>query len=220
MKLFRGALAQIQVGKAIDVRDIVRMTDQRSHLRLLVHTSWGVTIYPFQEDSSFCCGPGNSSSNACINSTRGSTAPFPVQAGRVIFNRTSGSISPNSSETAAVTVSSTVPPSTTANSPTDPTICRNWPSSSNKSSAVGIGVGVPLGLALLGALGLLWKQRDRELSARKEARAWEEKYDELRREKRGELIGVEGQMHELGCEGGRPNELDGSLVYEVADSIR
>lgn len=85
---------------------------------------------------------------------------------------------------------------------------------------VGLGVGVPLGLALLGALGLLWKQRNRELGARREARAWEGKYDELRSEKRGESIGVEGQTQELRHEGWMLDELEGSLVYEVADSIR
>lgn len=192
-------------------------TNQRLHFRFLVHTSYGVTIYPFEEDLSFCCGPGNSSSNTCINSTRGSSAPFPVPAGRVIFNRTSGSISPNNSDAAAVTVSSTAAPATTATPPTDPTICRNSPSSSNKSTAVGFGVGVPLGLALLGALGLLWRQRSRELGARREARAWEEKYDELiKEENRGDLIGHERQVQELGCDCLKPDELDGRLVYEVA----
>ena len=85
--------------------------------------------------------------------------------------------------------------------------------------AVGSGVGVPLGLALLGALGLLWRQTSRGLGARREARAWAEKYDELRRDKRGDLIGFEGQMHELGYEAWRPDELDGRVVYEVAGSV-
>lgn len=86
----------------------------------------------------------------------------------------------------------------------------------DKSTAVGAGVGVPLGVALLGGLGLLWRQRSRELGARGAARAWEEKYDELRREKRGNLSVVGGQMEELGHENWRPDELDGRLVYEVA----
>lgn len=192
-------------------------TSQRSHLCPLVHTSYGVTIYPFQDDTSFCCGPGNSSSNTCISSTLGNPAPFAVPAGRVIFNRTSGSTSPNISDISTVTVSSAVASSTSAIAPTDSAICRNSPSSSKKSAAaVGIGVGVPLGLALLGALGLLWIQRSRELGARREARAWQEKYDELKKENRRYLIGHEGQIHELGYESWKPPELDGRLVHEAA----
>ena len=58
------------------------------------------------------------------------------------------------------------------------------------------------------------------MGARKEARAWQEKYDELRRARRGDwmsgVTSVEGQMHEIGHEGWKPNELDGRLVHEVA----
>ena len=49
-------------------------------------------------------------------------------------------------------------------------------------------------------------------------RVWKEKYDELR-VKSGNLIGVEGQMRELGHEGGRSDELDGRLIYEVAERM-
>lgn len=80
---------------------------------------------------------------------------------------------------------------------------------------MGFGVGVPFGLALLGALALLWIQRSRELGARREAQAWQEKYDELKRENRGYLIDHEGQTHELGFEGWKPAELDGRLVHEA-----
>lgn len=58
------------------------------------------------------------------------------------------------------------------------------------------------------------------MGVRREARMWEGKYDELRREKRGDLIGVEGQMQELGHEGWKLDELDGRLVYEMADRMR
>ena len=81
---------------------------------------------------------------------------------------------------------------------------------------MGFGVGVPLGLALFGALGLLWRQRSRELGARREAHAWAEKYDELKRGNRGDLIGHKGQIQELGYDCLQPDELDGRLVYEVA----
>ena len=145
-----------------------------------------------------------------------------MRAGRVIFNRTSGSTSPNSSYTTTVTVSSTAISLSTATAlPTatalsEATICPNSPSPSDKPTAVGLGVGIPLGLTFVGTLGLLWRQRTHELDARKEARSWQERYDELKKEKHDGMIGAQGQLHELGQEGWRPDELDGRLVYEVA----
>ena len=109
----------------------------------------------------------------------------------------------------------TAAPSTTVTPPIDSTIGGNALNSPSKSTAVLAGSGIPLGLALLGALGLLWRQRLRELGARIEARAWEETYDELRREKRGDLIGIEGPRT-----GWRADELDGRLVYEMAGKVR
>lgn len=94
------------------------------------------------------------------------------------------------------------------------------PSSSEKPTAIGFGVGIPLGLALLGAFGLIWRQRSRELGARKEAhnweqkaRAWQEKYDELMKENREVSTSAEEEIYELGHDGwmGRA-EIDGRLV--------
>ena len=187
-----------------------RLPDQRSRFRILVGIDNGVTLYAFGIVGDFCCGPGDSSINACVNGTEGSTDPFPVQAGRVIFNRTSGSIYPNSTNITTVTLLSTAAPSTTATPITGSTICHNSTSSSNSLAAVGSGVGVPLGLALFGVLGLLWRQR-------REARVWKVKYDELRREKRGDSINIEERnVQELPHECWRPDEIDGRLVYEVA----
>ena len=78
---------------------------------------------------------------------------------------------------------------------------------------------MPLGLAFLGAVGLLWKQRTRELGVRREARSWEEKYGELEEEKRRDFTGVEGQMHEL-HESSRPSEIGGRHFYEMGGSMR
>lgn len=185
---------------------------------LLVHTSYGVTIYPFQDDTSFCCGPGNSSTNACVDSTLGLTAPFAVPAGRVIFNRTSGSTSPNISDTSTITVLPTaVSSTTTTTASTGSAICTNSPPSSTDSAKVGyLEVGIPLGLGLLATLGLLWRERSRTLGARRDAQAWREKYLDRRRENPGILIGSEGQVHELGCESWKPAEIDGCLVQEAA----
>lgn len=167
----------------------------------------------------FCCGPLKSS-DTCNQSTRGTYTPFQLKAGRVIFNRTSGSITPNTSDTTTVTVTSTTTSSTTATPSTDLTTCPNPSTPSGKVTAVGAGVSVPLGLALLAASGLLWSQRSR---ARREARVWEEKYDRLRKEQqRGGSVGcVAGPIQELGGSAGcvegstlelggwRPDEIDG-----------
>ena len=75
---------------------------------------------------------------------------------------------------------------------------------------------MPLGTALLGTLILLWGQRTR---SRRQARAWEEKYDELRKDGRhGDMNSVQGQRPELG--GWRPNELDGGIVSEAASRMK
>lgn len=82
-------------------------------------------------------------------------------------------------------------------------------------AAVGFGVGFPLGLGLLGALWLLWRQSRREQGAKREARAWQEKYDELLKENR-RYFDDEGQIHELEYESWKPVEIDGRLVHEAA----
>ena len=68
---------------------------------------------------------------------------------------------------------------------------------------------------MIGALALLWIQRSRELRARREARAWQERYDKLKKENRGYLIGHDRQRHELGYQSWKPAELDGRLVHEA-----
>lgn len=73
---------------------------------------------------------------------------------------------------------------------------------------------------MLSVLGLMWRQRTRELGARKEARTWEQKYNEIKRGRRRDSIGSEGQMQELGYESWRPDEIDGRPIYEVAGMMR
>ena len=172
----------------------------------------------------------NTSSDACVSSTLGSTTPFPVPDGRVIYNRTSGAILPINDEVAAVTVLSTLPiqsdiatvtvsaTATITTIPSSSTVYDNSPCSSSKPIAAGLGVGLPFGLALFGALGMMWRQRSRELGARSEARAWKKRYDEIRKEKRGDSTSVEGQLQELG-HGWGPNELDGDFVHEVTGRL-
>lgn len=127
-----------------------RLPDQRSRFRILVGIDNGVTLYAFGTVGDFCCGPGDSSINTCVNGTEGSTDPFPVQAGKVIFNRTSGSIYPNSTNITTVTLLSTAAPSTTATSITDSTICHNSTSSIDFELRPGFG----LRLSQMGRLGI------------------------------------------------------------------
>ena len=197
-----------------------------------------MSIYPFQDDSSYCCGPGNSSTNECITKTRGSSHPFPVKAGKVIFSRPSASTSSTGSQTATATVSSaatstgagelalstvisTAAPPTAAATSSNLTTCPNSRPSSKEPVVVGVTLGVLLGLALLGAAALIWRQRSRELEARREVSDWQEKYNVLRDMKKGEWTGgVERQTQEIGDGFWIPPEVDGRMVYEVATTTR
>ena len=255
---FGGVVALIQLFKAMNVRSIVQtvsfrfpcipsievvfsfllrkpqsivalMGRNRSLSYLSVGLDQGTPVFAVQDGMHFCCGDIDLSSNQCSVSTRGSTTPFRVTTGKVIYNRTTGSTSPNnmdvitvnlsSSTQVTVTVPSTTAPRTITTISSKPLAYANPPPSSKKSTKVGLGVGVPLGLASLGILGLLWRQRTRELGARTEARTWKEKYDELKKEKRGDATGVEGQMHEL-HESWRPNEIAGRPIYEMDGNVQ
>ena len=237
---FPSALASFGCLLLLDYQHLLEY-HQCLHFCLLVDTWTAVGIFLAANGYTFCCGPLKSS-NTCKQSTRGTFTPFKLNAGRVVFNRTSGSIYPNTSDTTTVTATSTTtltttatpatnlttcPNPSTATPATNLTTCPNPSTSSNKVTAVGAGVSIPLGLALLGASGLLWSQRSR---ARREARVWEEKYDKLRKEQQhggsagcvegpiqelgGSVGSVEGPTQELG--GWRPDEIDGRLVYEIA----
>ena len=143
----------------------------------------------------------------------------------MIFNRTTGSTSPNNPnnrDVLTVTVSASTIVTTTVSStiaPSNPTAYASLTPSSDESIKVGLGVGLPLGLAFLGLLALLWRQRSRELGARTEAHTWREKYEELREEQRGESTSGEGQVQEL-HENCRPSEIDGSHFYEMGRDVR
>ena len=156
----------------------------------------------------FCCGWGyfDSSSGTCVNSTRGSDAPFPVDQGHVIFNRSSGSTSPNNTATVTSTVtlagvtmkSATTRAITAAGTAASPLsasgreatvdiavsttattaagTAASPPLTHNQEATVGVAVGVPLGIALLGFVGMLWRQKKEAIGLRKEKKNWEEKY--------------------------------------------
>ena len=160
------------------------------------------------KDKLFCCGWGyfDSSSGTCVNSTRGSDAPFPVDQGHVIFNRSSGSTSPNNTATVTSTVTvagvtmksvttraitaagtaasplstsgreATVDIAVSTTATTAAGTAASPPLTRKREATVGVAVGVPLGIALLGFVGMLWRQKKEAIGLRKEKENWEEKY--------------------------------------------
>lgn len=144
-----------------------------------VFPSSGIRIVNVK-DKLFCCGWGyfDSSSGTCVNSTRGSDAPFPVDHGHVIFNRSSGSTSPNNTAmvTSTVTLAGVTMKSVTTTATTAAGTAASPPLTRNREATVGVAVGVPLGIALLGFVGMLWRQKKEAIGLRKEKKNWEERY--------------------------------------------
>ena len=140
----------------------------------------GVEIFNVK-DHLFCCGSNsfNYSDGTCYNLTRGSNAPFPVDQGRVIFDRTSGSTSPNGTRaafTSTVTLAGSTIYSVATSNATAVRIAVSPPPTVHREVAVGVAVGVSLGMALLGSLVMLWRQRREAKGLRQEKKNWEEKY--------------------------------------------
>ena len=170
-----------------------------------------------------CCGPW--SNNTCDNATKGSNAPFFLEAGLVIFNRTSGSTSTNITVSATVTATTTFTSIVTAAALTSPSsspsVSSTSLSCSNKEAAVGAGLGVSLGLALLVALGLLWTQKKHKQSLRTNVQTWERRYSDLTTRAVTGSGAEPPQIHRL--PNWIPDELDGrsrSLPSEMADTPR
>ena len=126
-----------------------------------VDTSSGVSLFlgPETIDGTFCCGlPFDTNSEQCQTTTKGSTEPFPLPAGAVQFDRYNGaSTDPaafgsngSSSVVSGIASTATVTHTATPSSSSLPT---------GREAAVGAGVGVPLFIALLVALGFLFHQR-------------------------------------------------------------
>ena len=200
-----------------------------------VNTGGGALIFLagyIQEQFLFCCSQFNSSDNTCATATRRSYAPFPLEAGQVIFNRTSGSTSTDIADAAIVTKTATFTVHATATSSVtaaalaspskSPSVSNTSLSCSSREAAVGAGLGVTLGLALLVALGLLWRQRKHKQSLRTDVQTWEWRYNELTT-KVVTLSGTEHHqpIHQLPA--WTPGELDGqrvSVPSEMAEESR
>ena len=147
-------------------------------------------IHSFQNQWVSCCGPGFANNNTCSNPTKGSTTPFFIEDGLVIFNRTSGSTSPNNTETTLVTVTATVTTAgpvsvSTSLSTTRPSSSLSLSSSSQSSSSsrtgtvVGAGVSGALALLLLVTLGLLLREKKHKESFKKDAETWKMRHADM-----------------------------------------
>jgi len=239
------ALAQTQAGKAQAVPIFATMVSLRRYSRdgallnenipnaplanyhecIAVNISNGVTIFPIQE-TLFCCGPGFSNNKTCKISTYNSFEPFGVAAGKVIFNRTSGSTSPNITATTLVTTpTATILPST--NTPSaNPKIKSNQ----NTEVAIGAGVGIPLGLALLLVSGLLFSERRRRQILQREIDVWQQRHGDRTLSTMKQSSEIDKTLHpkqplgrqfnELDPQGGQINELDsGHAVHEIPNGL-
>ena len=186
----------------------------------------------------FCCGNMNPFNNTCLNGTRGSFLPFSVQAGLVINNRTSGSTSPNSTDTTTVVITSTAPGNVAFTATTTATVTVTATAKAAASdppsrgdTAVAAGLGSLLGLGLLIASSVLWKQRKRNQSLRKDVDEWKEKYSQSTKTKTVYVGGAEQQsphqhdsriFNELDEQSCLPahHETDGAQIYEAVNRSR
>lgn len=196
------------------------------------------------EDPKFCCELGISGNETCWVPTKGSNAPFSVEAGLVIFNRTSGSTSPNLTSTITATLATTVISTATVTATKNASIsgCPSEKASSLSSStserdvAIGAGVSGLLGLALVVALVLLWRQGKGKRVLRNEVQTWEARYWKVMNNKTAVLNAAgpqsikepHGGNHTgLGSQPHLVNELraldvdeiDGVQILEIADKI-
>ena len=191
---------------------------------MVVNSGGSAVLFPanFDDVALFCCSQFNVSTDTCTVGTKGSTAPFSLDAGLVIYNRTSGSTSPNITNAVTRTVTATATSSASAYASS---------SSSGQEAAIGAGVGVPLGLALLVALALLLKQRGNKQILTKDVQIWKGKYEELKNTKaiesgapghqpRQQLVSqrlgeLEGhQYHPQQLQGWTPSEIEGTQLEQ------
>lgn len=136
----------------------------------------------------------------------------------MIFDRSSGSTSPNST---AIILSTVTPGAATIESVTTApttlatvkTIAASPPAHFDKEATTGIAVGVSLGAAFLGVVGLLWRQKRKVHGLRKEKNDCEEKYIALL-----ELTETlrSGNIAHTCSETQTPHELEDATIGELA----
>lgn len=124
----------------------------------------GCVIGPSADGSGFCC-QASWNGSACAVPNGNSYTPFTIGKGEIINNRTDGSTSPNTTVASSLsTASCSVAATTTVTAPADK-------ASGGHELAIGLGVGLPLGIALIAALFMLWKQSKSKSGAVSEPQA-------------------------------------------------
>ena len=169
-------------------------------LVLLVHTNTGAPVFRVnaQQGVFFCCGNLDPANNTCLTSTHGSSAPFYIEPGPVIYNRTSGSTSPNSTQITTVVLTSTA------------TACSqssHITSSSRRDIAIASSVSAVLGLALLVTLVFFWRLRNQRQAVSRDVQTWKQKYSDLM-DTQAATVGVAQHQTPHQLHGWHPEELD------------
>ena len=127
------------------------------------------------------------SNSSCQLSTGGSNQPFNIPVGKVIFNRSDGSIEPNITHSGSIT--STIFTSVTSTTITSLASTSSYsaaPRKRNDELAIGAGVGLPLGLALIVVSGLLFLEIRRKRGKQQEAMLWKGRFLLMVRQKKRE----------------------------------
>ena len=147
----------------------------------------------------------------------------------MIYNRTSGSTSPNNTETVSATTTVTATATVTASNSSS----THMALSSRKDVGISAGMSGFFGLALVIAVALLWKQGKHKRNLSKDVQTWQEKYREL---KTIVDIGVRQQQHQASHQlhgwgpgelngpqhssrqlpNGEPGEMEGGQIHEMA----
>ena len=176
----------------------------------------------------WCCGAqeGTPESEAGCCDTTLFNAGFPNGFGSFYAPATELNISAKNTSASSATqsISSSGPSNPVTCSPeANPTASQNAPTSkpqqqSHERAAIGVGVGIPLGVIAFGSLLLLF--REHKLRLRAESTAGISNDKRFHQWKRTGRAHLKSQDHnapqELGDERKQPNELDSQEVHEVA----
>ena len=143
-----------------------------------INRSGGAAIYLLGIENaangtaSFCCGQVEKFNNTCITATRESKAAFFIEAGLMIFNRMSGSTSPqhkyrlsyshNRSNCRGQRIRIRI------KFPLQPQYVIVIVIEKRREAAMGAGMGGLLGFILLVTLGFLWRERKHKQSLKKD----------------------------------------------------
>ena len=210
-------------------RAMLYLSYLQADISAAVDPNEGALLVPNFPRGMFCCGNFDPANNSCLTSTHGSSRPFEIGSAMVINNRTSGSVTPNSTETTTVVVTSTVTAlsesattgttlndTTTTNTETATAATACSKSSHIASSspwsradiATASSVSALLGLALLVTLGFFWRLRKQRQKLSKAVEEWKVKYSGLM-EPQAATVGGVGHQKPQQLHGCHTGELEG-----------